>query len=653
MSRNIDFTMLSINNYKSIGNATIYLQDRGLILVEGQVIGSNSADSNGAGKTTIFDALSWCLYGIPIDGKLDNVDDVINKIAGKNCCVTVTFDHGEDQYAIARYRKDDNGKNGLHFAKNGTDITGSIKSVTQELISSTIGMDHASFCLSVIFGQGDPSKLRFTHLRPDQRQEVFEDILQMQWISKINDLAKKKYDLVLMGVDDLETEHIEYVTSINGERALISGDKIRREEFDAANQREIELLKENIGERKKEIDKLHDLGDYDDLIEKFEKKLKVFNKVLKIRAKIYLVEGDLRSVLDKLEIKKSMLKSYKKGLSSIKEKIDMFTDDFLSKEEQSCELCGQDISTEESFHKTIEKYEKDERARRKELKSIKVEVSELDLKSDELEEEVKDLRKEYEKKFNSEDEHKLSELKVKAENARSKDYNIERCEKKISEYEIRIDLIDQRGFKKLGSKKKLKKFKKERDRLNRKIEDLSDSLEYYEFFKFATASTVRAQYIDGEEVPPIRRFLIDSVLDDLNRKANEYADILTDGGMDIIIDTSSEKNEITVTINSKDRAESYRGSSGGEKNRANICITLSMQDLVRSRFAKGINLRVFDEVFESLDETGTERVVELLNEIATDSMSVFVITHQTHLKSYFDHTIKARWENGITEVIGG
>ncbi len=653
MSRNIDFTMLLINNYKSIGNATVYLKDRGLILVEGQVIGSNSADSNGAGKTTIFDALSWCLYGIPIDGKLDNVDDVINNIVGKNCCVTVTFDHGEDQYAIARYRKDDNGKNGLHFAKNGTDITGSIKSVTQELINSTIGMDHSSFCLSVIFGQGDPSKLRFTHLRPDQRQEIFEDILQMQWISKINDLAKKKYDLILVEVDELETEHIEYATEISGERALISGDEVRREEFDSANQRETELIKETIEENKKEIDRLNDLGNSEEFAKEYDEKMKISTECANMKSMILAREGDLRSSMDKLKIKKDTKKLNKKAFDNIKEKINEFVDEYISEDVQECELCGQDISTEEAFRNSLDKYEAEKKEKKKKFKKIKLEVFHLEFRSDELSDDISKLRRKYEKKFSNDDEYRISELRVRIESIKNRDEEVGKVEEKISKQEFRIGEIGQREFKKLGSKKKLKKLNKERDRRSRKIEDLNDSLEYYEFFRFATASTVRAQYIDGKEVPPIRKFLIDSVLDDLNKKANEYADILTDGCMDIMIDTSSEKNEITVTISSKDRAESYRGSSGGEKNRANICITLSMQDLVRSRFAKGINLRVFDEVFESLDETGTERVVELLNEIATDAMSVFVITHQTHLKSYFDHTIKAKWEGGMTEVIGG
>ena len=56
------FGKLSIKNFLVIGEAEVDLHNCGLTLIEGRNEDDESANSNGAGKSSLVDALCWCLY---------------------------------------------------------------------------------------------------------------------------------------------------------------------------------------------------------------------------------------------------------------------------------------------------------------------------------------------------------------------------------------------------------------------------------------------------------------------------------------------------------------------------------------------------------------------------------------------------------------
>ena len=65
---------------------------------------------------------------------------------------------------------------------------------------------------------------------------------------------------------------------------------------------------------------------------------------------------------------------------------------------------------------------------------------------------------------------------------------------------------------------------------------------------------------------------------------------------------------------------------------------LVLQDLVASRSSKRINIAIFDEVFDALDEIGVEKVIELLQELSDEKSTILVISHNEHLQSYFTNS---------------
>jgi DNA repair exonuclease SbcCD ATPase subunit len=105
----INLLALDIRNFLSYGNniTTIPLTFDEPILIVGEnhdTVVDGEYDNNGTGKTTILNALTYCLYGKPVS-KFDKIDDIINNINKKNLYVATTFEVNGTYYRVSRWRK--------------------------------------------------------------------------------------------------------------------------------------------------------------------------------------------------------------------------------------------------------------------------------------------------------------------------------------------------------------------------------------------------------------------------------------------------------------------------------------------------------------------------------------------------------------------
>jgi DNA repair exonuclease SbcCD ATPase subunit len=154
----------------------------------------------------------------------------------------------------------------------------------------------------------------------------------------------------------------------------------------------------------------------------------------------------------------------------------------------------------------------------------------------------------------------------------------------------------------------------------------------------------------------IRSFILDGVVPFLNERANHYASILTDGRIRIGFDTVTKlkngeyKEKFAVKATNSDGSSIYGGNSAGERQRVDLCVALALKDLARSRSKNNLDLMVFDEAFERLDEAGSERVITLLNEERKNFGSCFVISHTDALKQYFTERVEVVKEDGHTRL---
>ncbi|GAB4581801.1 MAG: hypothetical protein Fur0022_45510 [Anaerolineales bacterium] len=136
--------------------------------------------------------------------------------------------------------------------------------------------------------------------------------------------------------------------------------------------------------------------------------------------------------------------------------------------------------------------------------------------------------------------------------------------------------------------------------------------------------------------------LIEQALPQIEAKANELLDRLSNGEMSVRFQTqrelkTSDALRETLDIQISDRAgtRDYEMYSGGEAFRANFAIRLALSEILAQRAGARLQTLVIDEGFGSQDALGRQRLIEAINMVKPDFAKILVITHIDELKEAF------------------
>jgi DNA repair protein SbcC/Rad50 len=176
----------------------------------------------------------------------------------------------------------------------------------------------------------------------------------------------------------------------------------------------------------------------------------------------------------------------------------------------------------------------------------------------------------------------------------------------------------------------------------------------------------KADYIDGREklqheiarhktlerafgkdgVPAL---LIEQALPQIETRANELLDRLSDGQMSIRFVTQAEyrdkkrddlKETLEIQISDAAGIRDYEMYSGGEAFRVNFAIRLALAEVLAQRKGARLQTLVIDEGFGSQDIQGRQRLIEAINLVKDDFAKILVITHLEELKDVFPTRIE-------------
>lgn len=155
----------------------------------------------------------------------------------------------------------------------------------------------------------------------------------------------------------------------------------------------------------------------------------------------------------------------------------------------------------------------------------------------------------------------------------------------------------------------------------------------------------------------IPSLLMDNILPVLNEQANHYSSILSGGTLNIEFSNQTAlkkgdiKEKFEVRVSNKLGASSYDGDSSGEKRRIDLCVLFALQKTAILRSRTMFNVLFIDEIFDTLDSSGVENVISMLEDEVRTFPSLFVISHNPDLADFFEKTLTIQKINGFSSVL--
>ena len=376
---------------------------------------------NGAGKSSILDALTFALFGKPF--RKINKPQLLNTITKKELVVEIEFNISSNHYKIVRGIK----PTVFEVYQNGILLNQSaeMKDYQEILEKQILKLNFKSFCQVVVLGSATFQP--FMQLPGGQRRDIIEDLLDLQIFTTMNLILKDKMQLNNGDLADIASDQKVVMEKIKIIKQHLLEKQNNNEKLVAEK---IEIIEDTDKKISDLTDQYHSIGnEIESLQQAIEDQPKISKKVNqlsqlrhKIEAKRALLDKDINFFLEH------------EGCPTCKQVIDS---DFKSKTiiEKNTEVNNIDVALED----LIKQYEEANTSLDKMMKiqtdindkRIKQSVQSSNIKSlvnyrNQLEKEIKQINKVQE----ADEEDKMTELEAEL-NAVADRYNIAMDQKQI------------------------------------------------------------------------------------------------------------------------------------------------------------------------------------------------------------------------------
>jgi len=415
----ITFKKIRWKNFLSTGNqfTEVDFQEKNTNLIIG---------TNGAGKSTILDALTFSLFNKPF--RKINKPQLLNTTNEKDCVVEIEFNVNNREYLVRRGMKPnvfDIEVNGKPLHKEADD-----RANQKILEESILKVNYKSFTQIVILGSS--TFVPFMQLTTANRREVIEDLLDIRIFSAMNNLIK----------DNIRTQK-EQIKSLELKKQTLKEKETMQREF-------IEELESrgnaNINANKKKITNLDsEVGDYMEENDKTNQKVEELTKS----------QEELIDASKKLVKLNNLKGKISQKVSTITKEHKFFTENTV------CPTCTQDI--EESF-------------RLNRIEDVQNKAKELKDGYEELEKTIK-FEQERERQFNA-----LSQEITKLTHGISQNNTrISLNQRQIRDLENEIQTITENLANRNSEHEKLEEFKESLQKTFEYLAQKKQEIVYYDF----------------------------------------------------------------------------------------------------------------------------------------------------------------------------
>jgi exonuclease SbcC len=667
---------------------------------------------NGVGKSTVFEAVAWTLYG-PLAART-STDQIKREGAAPSdpCRVELEFMFDEDIYHVVREMS---GKNlsALGTATVNGKVAVNGAEILSKYIQKKLGMDWKSFYTSIFAKQKELNTL--SSMNPSERRQL---ILRMLGINAVDDIiseirsdTKEKKNLVEKLGNDLIDEHgHDKITvckqEIQNQQKKQKELSLRIEETKKHHQKieeELSRTKKECETKKLSYEKLCTTKDQlEGKKSRFEKKQRLENDIRTLEKTTQERQESLNKQKEKLTVFQSLEKDLQtfeqqqekssNAIQTIVKKQEQITtllhrlrDDFkeLTTKKQRIEKIGPQAKCPtcervlgEQQKKLLTAYTEELTKKNHEAQKLTEDGKKLEIEYDRLSREKQALQKknqylrgqvvEREKlqitlghaaeeiqRENRELENKRKELKaIGAVEFDEKQYSLIRS--RVSEtyrtYQEALSKLDDIKERYQEITIEQKEREGEKNLIASQIKTFEKNIDDQQ----RLVKKLESERNDARHLSMLSE-VMDSyrtyLISQIRPTLSSHASELFDELTDGKYSQIELDEDYNLLVYDHGLPYSIERFSGGEEDLANLCIRLAISEIITERAGSVFQFIILDEIFGSQDQIRKQNIIKALNDFSSKFRQIFLITHVEDVKHFTEHTMMvSEDENGVSTI---
>jgi exonuclease SbcC len=667
---------------------------------------------NGVGKSTIFEAVAWAMYGAVAARTSTDQIKLENADIKDPCRIELDFIFSEDNYRIVREMS------GKSLSTSATvTINEKIVATGAEIVSGFIqkrfGMDFKSFYTSIFAKQKELNAL--SSMNPSERRPL---ILRMLGINSIDEIIGeirsdikdkkntiKKFEIDLVdnnGVNKIEKTKIDKKEIEEKLKDIINSNSVIIKHISSLKKRIIILQKES-EQNKKEFEKLNkekekieedklefekkkrlqeEITDINNKIKKRQEKIKIENLKL---AKFEKISQDLRNAEIKLRDNNKIMEVNLKNkeqkntiINQINEKINNLENKkkvivkigFSAK----CPTCDRKLGTQ--YEHLLKNYNNEIQTSIKKIQSLDEAVIKINKEYDKLINEKNALQK----KINYLHEKIIEKEKIVAL-INNNTQELERERKELKDKQGKFSKISKIVYDEKTYENLKKNIDIQYEKYQSSINSYNEIRNKLERLNIQQERNVGEKKLLTQQISNIKQRIEElknisekvkiekkslQLLSILNELMNSFRTYLISQIRPTLSQYASELfNQLTdgkyseIELDENYNLKIYDNGvpydidrfSGGEEDLANLCIRLAISEVITAKSGNIFNLIILDEIFGSQDNMRKQNIIHALSKFSSKFRQIFLITHVEDIKNFMENTIMVmEEENGISKI---
>ena len=574
----ITLKQLQWNNCFSYGSDNELLLDENTVT---QIIGTN-----GTGKSSIPLIIEEALYNK--NSKGIKKADIPNRYQGDGYNIKLTFTKDTDSYTVSIDRKT---TVKVKLEKNGEDISSHTATNTYKTIQEIIGVDFKTF--SQLVYQSTNASLQFLTATDTNRKKFLIDLLHLEGYVELFDVFKE--------------ESRKLTVEISGAQAAVDTVQKWLSDNKLSDSTILPMLDLRINTEEEEKEFRHLTKEIENILER-NKKISKNNQLIELLGQIDLQDIQNPSVTER--------KSY----DALQEEVGNFTQiaagskRLLTKLNQlgdTCPTCEQSVDSE--FVDDLKKEETDKiSVSEREIGKIETEIKSIKRDNNEFTR-LQTLESDWKEIYRSVDRNIPTSLLDKNE----LESRLESVRTELLQRKEQLESTAKENEKRTKHNTRIQVIQEQTDSFLKQSEELQEVLEKQQGLASNLDVLKKAFSTNG-----LLAYKIENLVKELEEMANTYLAELSDGRFTLEFVVSNDKLNVQVTDDGK--IVDILALSSGELARVNTATLIAIRKLMSSISKSKLNILFLDEVIAVLDDTGREKLVEVLIE---EDLNTYIVSH--------------------------